>query len=161
MILTAMKKALVLLTFAAAILVAAVFLRMPSGRFSAPPPVNVEQALQLLRSRELAFLATHKTVSQIVVERRLSHPVLGKSECFLVGVVRFYHGVDFEKLDAGAIRREGDALIVRVPEPEELDFGVDLESIRVYTKRSGLMVLRDWASGTDVRPDDQGRRRSS
>lgn len=117
----------------------------------ARPRMSVAQTLKVLRSQQLAFFATDRIVTQVVVEKREDHPLLGTSECFLVGVVRYYHGLDLAKLSREAVKRDGDAVIVHVPEPKELDFGVDLESVRVISKRSGLIVIRDWASGRDHR----------
>lgn len=39
------------------------------------------------------------------------------------------------------------------PEPEELDFSVDIDSMRYLTKRSGLQVLTDWAMDRDQKAE--------
>jgi len=122
----------------------------PRGVVS-PPRVDLKGTLEVLRSQQLAFLATNRIVTQVVVEKREDHPLLGKSECFLIGVVRYYWGLDLTKLSRDAIKRDGDSVVVNVPEPQELDFGVDLASVRVISKRSGLIAIRDWASGRDLR----------
>ena len=119
------------------------------GRLFPRTRVDLRQTLKVLRSQELAFLVTDRIVTQVVVEQRESNPWLGSSERFLVGVVRYYFGVDLASLKGDALRREGDAVVVTLPEPRELDLGVDMESVRVISKRSGLIAIRDWAAGTD------------
>jgi len=44
-----------------------------------------------------------------------------------------------------------------VPEPRELDFAVDLDSIRFLSKRSGWIVVRDFLQDLDFRQELQKR----
>ena len=112
--------------------------------------VDVKVALKALRSEELAFLVTGRVVTQVVVERRENSLLLGKGESFMLGVVRFHFGVDLASLPADAVKREGDMLVVTLPDPSELGFSVDLRSVKCYTKRSGLLAIRDWVTGSDT-----------
>lgn len=121
-----------------------------------PTKVSVQKTLEVLRRQQLAFLVTDRIVTQVLVEKRENSFWLGQSECFLIGVVRCYYGVDLSKLSGDALQRQGDAIVVTVPQPRELDLGVDLESVRVVSKRSGLIVIRDWVAGRDHRRELRG-----
>ena len=112
---------------------------------------DINVALKASPSEDLAFLVTDRVVTQVVVERRENSLLLGKAESFMVGVVRFHFGVDLASLPKDAVQREGDMLVVTVPEPKELDFRVDLRSVRYFTKQSGLLAIRDWVAGTETR----------
>jgi hypothetical protein len=113
---------------------------------------HAEQAtLTLLRSEELAFLVTDRLVSQIAVKTSDSSPILGQREGVLIATVRMYYGLDLRKLDAASITRAGkDRVVVRLPDPEMLDFAVDPSSFTYITKRSGLNVIRDYVMDKDI-----------
>ena len=113
---------------------------------------HAEQAtLSLLRSEELSFLVTDRLVSQIAVQTSDSSPLLGQREGVLIATVRMYYGLDLRKLDAASITRAGkDKLVVRLPDPEMLDFSVDPASFTYITKRSGLHVIRDYVMDKDI-----------
>lgn len=38
-----------------------------------------------------------------------------------------------------------------LPPPREIEFAVDLESLKYITKSSGTMALRDWLAGKDMK----------
>ena len=113
---------------------------------------QAEQAtLSLLRSEELSFLVTDRLVSQIAVQMTDSSPLLGQREGLLIATVRMYYGLDLRKLDAASIVSAGkDKLVVRLPDPEMLDFSVDPASFQYITKRSGLNVIRDYVMDKDI-----------
>ena len=113
---------------------------------------HAEQAtLTLLRSEELSFLVTDRLVSQIAVQISDSTPLLGQREGVLIATVRMYYGLDLRKLDAASITRAGrDKLVVRLPDPEMLDFSVDPSSFQYITKRSGLNVIHDYVMNKDI-----------
>ena len=118
-------------------------------RRPAPAP-TVTAALQALQRDELAFLVTDRVVTTLVVDSREHGAFLGASEAYLIATVTLYYGADLKQLTEADARREGDRLVVAVPEPVELEFAVDLGSLRTLTKRTGLMVLRDWIQGIDT-----------
>ena len=60
-----------------------------------------------------------------------------------------YYGIDLQKLDVDDLVGRDGTLLVHLPEPEELDFTVDLDSMRFISKRSGLMVIADWFLNLD------------
>ncbi|HOO77405.1 MAG TPA: DUF4230 domain-containing protein [bacterium] len=106
-------------------------------------------ALEVLKSEELSFLVTDRITSQIVVESNDSNPILGKKEGYLIAKAKLYYGIDLAKLTDADLARTNNQLVVHLPEPEELDFSVDLESMRFISKRSGLMVIADWITNAD------------
>ena len=113
---------------------------------------RVERAtLTILRSEELTFLATDRLVSQISVEITENSPLLGIREGVLIATVRLYYGIDLRRLGPASVSRAGrDRLVVRLPDPEPLDFAVDPASFKYITKRSGLNVIRDFALNKDL-----------
>jgi len=113
---------------------------------------HAEQAtLTLLRSEELTFLVTDRLVSQIAVQITDSSPLLGQREGVLIATVRMYYGLDLRKLSAADITRAGrNKLVVRLPDPEMLDFSVDPASFQYISKRSGLNVIGDYVMNKDI-----------
>ena len=105
--------------------------------------------LEVLKQEQLAFLVTDRITSQIVVEVRESNVLLGKKEGYLIAKAKLYYGIDLNKLQKENLVWEDQTLVVRLPEPEELDFAVDLESMRYISKRSALMVLADLVNNED------------
>ena len=113
---------------------------------------HAEQAtLSLLRSEELSFLVTDRLVSQISVRISDHSPLLGQRDGVLIATVRMYYGLDLRKLDAAAItRKDRNTLIVRLPDPEMLDFSVDPSSFQYITKRSGLNAICDYVMDKNI-----------
>jgi hypothetical protein len=107
------------------------------------------RALEILRREQLRFLVTDRVVAQVVVESDGNSPALGRREGYLIAKVALYFGVDFGKLPKENVVRDGMKVLVTVPEPEELDFSVDLDSMRYLTKRSGLQAATDWLLDRD------------
>jgi hypothetical protein len=111
------------------------------------------RALEILRREQLRFLVTDRVVAQVVVESDGNSLGLGKREGYLIAKVALYFGVDFGKLPKGNVVRDGMKVVVTIPEPEELDFSVDLDSMRYLTKRSGLQVATDWLLDRDQKAE--------
>jgi len=114
--------------------------RLPATR------VDERTTLSILRSEAMAFLVTRRLATQIVVEYEESD-WLGEWRGVLWATVRMYHGVDLKKIEASDIRREGDVIHVRLPQPELLDFCVEPGSVGVLTKSTAiprvLSILRN------------------
>jgi hypothetical protein len=106
-------------------------------------------ALEVLKQEHLAFLVTDRITSQILVESTESNLILGQKEGYLIAKARLYYGIDVSKLSADDLVRTNGTLVVNLPPPEELDFAVDLESMRFISKRSGLQVIADWVTNAD------------
>ena len=106
---------------------------------------HAEQAtLAILKSENLAFLVTDRKTSQIEVEILDNSPLLGRREGHLIGPVTIYYGIDVQSLDSSCLSHVGNRMIVRLPEPRELDFAMDPGSFRYVTKRSGWNVVADY-----------------
>lgn len=124
---------------------------------SAPPTPTTKEVIEVLRSEELAFLVTHRVVTKVVVESRENNLLLGMREGYLMATVRLFFGVDFQRLPEDAVRREGDVIAITVPEPTQLDFSVDMDSLRFLSKKSGWMSLRDFLQKADLRQELQSQ----
>lgn len=119
------------------------------------------QVFQFLRNESLNFLVTERLTSQITVEIDDSSLLLGTSSGTLTGVVRMYYGVDLGRLTPASVMMEGGTCVVDLPEPEVLDFAVDVASLRFKTRRSLLRVIGDRLGNHDLRSDLQNRFRSA
>ena len=106
--------------------------------------------LAILKSENLAFLVTDRKTSQIEVEINDSSPLLGRREGHLIGPVTLYYGIDVQALDNSCLSHVGGRMIVRLPEPRELDFAMDPGSFRYVTKRSGWNVVRDYVLNKNI-----------
>lgn len=104
--------------------------------------VNEKVALSILRSEALSFLVTRRTASQIVVQHEESD-LLGAWNGVLWATVRWTWGVDLTKIKESDIRRDGAVVVVRLPEPELLDFSTDLESIGFISRSTALPKLAE------------------
>ena len=111
------------------------------------------RALEILRREQLRFLVTDRVVAQVVVEADRNSPVLGKREGYLIAKAALYFGVDLGKLSKEDVVRDGKRVVVTIPEPEELEFSVDLDSMRYLTKRSGLQAATDWLLDRDQKAE--------
>jgi hypothetical protein len=111
------------------------------------------QALEILRREQLRFLVTDRVIAQVVVESDENSPVLGKREGYLIAKAALYFGVDLGKLSKEEVVRDGKKVVITIPEPEELDFSVDLDSMRYLTKRSGLQAATDWLLDRDQKAE--------
>ena len=108
--------------------------------------IDERTTLSILRSEAMTFLVTRKLATQIVVQYEESD-WLGEWRGVLWATVRMYHGVDLKKIEASDIRRAGDTIVVRLPQPELLDFSVEPGSVGVLTKSTAvpkvLSILRN------------------
>ncbi len=112
--------------------------------------------LNVLRSESMNFLVTRRLFSTVVLEKDDHSLLFGERRGLLVADVEQFYGFDLRKLTRDAIRREGDRLVVRLPDPELLGSSVDLAGMRTFTRQSGLSLIRDKWSGRDL--EDELRR---
>ncbi|KPK63656.1 MAG: hypothetical protein AMK73_04970 [Planctomycetes bacterium SM23_32] len=145
-----------LLVAAVAVLVlagaaAAALLLLPRGMVQWE---RVERStLEFLRSEEVMFLVTDRVVTRVDVVARDGSLLMGWQEGVLIGTVEFLCGVDLNKLTAGDVRREGDRLLVTVPEPEVLQVAVDTDSLSFFEKKSGLLAVKQYLARQDTRQE--------
>jgi hypothetical protein len=109
-----------------------------------------KQTLTILQSEAMAFLVTDKIVSQIVVSVSESNILLGQREGYLIGTAKLYYGIDMKELTGDSISLRDNRIVVTLPPAKELDFAVDLESLRFISKMSGTVALVDWLKGKDM-----------
>lgn len=106
------------------------------------PPASSEQVLAVLRSEPVALLVVQRGAAQVVVEHRQSD-WLGQWHAVLWTSVRWSWGMDLEQVTAQDVRREGDVVVVRLPEPQVLDFGLVPGSTGFLSKSSAVPRLQD------------------
>ena len=104
--------------------------------------ISEKAALSVLRSEALSFLVTRRTVTQIVVEYNQSQ-WFGDWEGVLWATVTWRWGVDLTKVKDGDVRRDGNAIVCRLPEPELLDFSVDPASMGFMSKSTAIPKIMD------------------
>jgi len=109
-----------------------------------------KQTLTILQSEAMAFLVTDRIASQIVVSVSESNILLGQREGYLIGTAKLYYGIDMKELTKDSIRLQDHQIVVTLPPAKELDFAVDLESLRFISKMSGTVALVDWLQGKDM-----------
>jgi len=122
---------------------------------------NERSVMQILKSEEMGFLVTQRVTTLVLVELSENSLILGEREGILVATVKFYFGMDLEKLMEDSLQRSGDTLIVHMPDPEILDLSPDLSTLRMWDKRSGLVALSDLLTGYDQEMDLLGMLDSS
>ncbi len=107
--------------------------------------------IEFLRREDLMFLVTDRVVTRVDVVSKEGSIFLGWHESILVGTVTFLGGLDLKKLTPQDIRREQDRIVVTVPDPEMLSFSVDLGSLVLFEKRSGLVAIKEYLQNADTR----------
>jgi len=113
-------------------------------RWRGPPgnQVNEKTAISLLRSEAMAFLVTRRLTTQVVVEH-IESSWFADWRGVLWATVRIHYGVDLQKIGMDDIRREGDVLIVTLPEPELLDFSLVPGSVGSLSKSTAIAKIED------------------
>lgn len=111
---------------------------------SLPKPAKKEElTLSMLRSEAMTFLVTRRTTTQVVIQHEESNWAGQWRGVFWV-TVSWRWGVNLQKLTDGDIRREGDAVIIRIPEPELLDFSVVPGTTGFISKSTALPKIEDF-----------------
>ena len=116
----------------------------------APARADEKATLSVLQSEQMAFLVTRRSKTQIVIEHEESQ-WLGEWHGVLWATVSWRYGVDMKKVTAADIRREGGIAVVRLGEPELLDFTVDPGSVRFMSKATAVPKLQDFFRGGSQR----------
>jgi hypothetical protein len=112
--------------------------------------VDEKVTLSLLRSEALAFLVTRRTVTQIVVEYEESD-LLGEWRGVLWATVSWRWGVDMTRITEKDIRRQGQVIVCRLPEPQLLDFALEPGSVGFMSRSTAVPKLLDLARGGEQR----------
>ncbi len=109
---------------------------------AAPVRVDEKITLSILRSEAMVFLVTRRIATQIVIEHE-ECDWLGQWHGVLWATVRMHYGVDLKKIGADDIRRDGDTIIVRLPEPELLDLAIEPGSEGFLSKSTAAAKIKD------------------
>ena len=104
---------------------------LPSGLTQ--KTIDEKVTLSVLRSEAMTFLVTRRTTTQIVVEYSESD-LLGEWQGVLWATVTWTWGADLSKLTEKDVRRAGEAVYVRLPEPEMLGLGIEPGSEHFFSK---------------------------
>ena len=106
--------------------------------------------LEVLRSIPQAFLVLQTQREIAVATLDSGNILLGPRVGHAVANRRTYLGLDLEKVAPEDIEVVGNQVSVQLPTPAILDSSLDYGSVRLFTKRSGFMLLRDLASGRSI-----------
>ena len=117
---------------------------------STSPNVSEQATLSVLRSEAMAFLVTRRMATQIVVDHSESD-WSGEWRGVLWCSVTWRWGVDLQKIASGDIRKEGNVLVVHLPEPELLDFALVPGSEGFISKSTAVPKLLDFSRGGSQR----------
>ncbi len=110
------------------------------------PQVSDKETLSVLKSEAMAFLVTRRTTTQLVIEHSESG-LLGEWDGVYWVTVRWLWGVDMSKLSEKDLRREGNKIICRLPDPELLEFAPKLETEKFYSKSTFIPKIREIFTG--------------
>jgi hypothetical protein len=111
---------------------------------TATPKPKTKEVIEVIRSEDLSFPVMDRLVTKVVVESAEDNVLLGRREGYLIATVRQYYRIDLNSLSEDAVQKTDGTIYVTLREPKELDFSVDLDSARFLSKRSGLIVPRDF-----------------
>ena len=118
--------------------------------------VDEKATLSVLRSEELAFLVTRRSATQIVIQHQESD-LWGEWQGVLWATISWRWGVDMAKITEKDLRKEGECLVVHLPEPELLDFSLEPGSVGFLSKATAVPKLVDFARGGSHRGLLEGR----
>jgi hypothetical protein len=113
--------------------------------------VAQDATMKFLRQEQLMFLVTDRQVSRLDVALKEGNLLLGWRESVLIGTVEFLCGVDLKKLTPEDVAWQDGTVVITVPDPEVLQVSVDTGSLVLFSKRSGLIALKDQLEKRDVR----------
>ncbi len=112
--------------------------------------INPESVLTVLRSENLDFLVRRRQVTQLVLTQVEENSVwdwvplvgdyraLTKEDGVLTANVRIYYGFDLDKAHVSTSTKDSANIVIRLPEPEMLDYSPDLDSLKFVALRTGI-----------------------
>lgn len=115
----------------------------------APTP---DRVLTILKSENLDFLVRRRQVTQVLLIRTADSswwdwvPYVGtireklKEDGVLTANVRVYYGFDLNKLTEASYADGKEGITITLPEPEVLDFAVDLDSLKFRALKTGIIT---------------------
>jgi hypothetical protein len=136
---------------ACAVIGAVVILRWKPLQWS-----SIQQTtIQFLKREDLMFLVTDRVATRVDVIVREGNIILGWRDSVLIGTAKFLCGINLKRLAPEDIRQEDGRLIVTVPDPEVLDCSVDLNSLVLFEKKTGLVAIKEYLENRDTRDELQ------
>lgn len=115
-----------------------------------PPDTN--KVLTILKSENLDFLVRRRQLTQVVIIRTASTsvwdwvPYVGdvreslKDDGVLTANVKIYYGFNMDKLTTAPIIENSKEIQLLLPDPEVLDFAVDLDSVKFRSLKTGIIT---------------------
>lgn len=101
-----------------------------------------ETAFELLESKSVMNLSTRKLVIRNVVEGQRGNLLFGYDRGYLIVTAHAEYGVDLSKLHGDSVVAKNDEVLIRLPPPEILNFGIDPGSI---TREGQTSVMRHFS----------------
>lgn len=106
--------------------------------------------VEVLRTLPRAFLVLEAQREIAVATTDNGNFVFGPRVGHATASRKTYLGVDMEKVTPDDIQVDGRHVVVQLPSPSTLDSSLDYQSVKMFTKRSGFMLLRDLAAGRSI-----------
>ena len=106
--------------------------------------------VEVLRSLPRAFLVLQSQREVAVASTDSGNFLLGPRLGHATASRKTYFGVDMERVTPEDIEVTGNRVSIQLPTPTILDSALDYASVRMITKRSGFMFLRDLATGKSI-----------
>jgi hypothetical protein len=111
-----------------------------------------DRVLTILKSENLDFLVRRRQVTQVVLIRTSDSswwdwvPYVApirealKEDGVLTANVSVYYGFDLNKLNEALDANAKEGITITLPEPEVLDFAVDLDSLKFRSLKTGMIT---------------------
>lgn len=109
-----------------------------------------ELTIEILRTIPRTFLVLETQREVAVASKDNGNVVFGSRVGHATANRRTHLGVDLEKVSPNDVELSGRRVTVLLPDPEILDTALDYNTVRMFTKRSGLRLLWDLASGKSI-----------
>lgn len=111
---------------------------------------KVKSIVTVLKSEPLQFLVSRRIRSTVALEKEEKSTIWGNRNGLLLAEVTVYYGFDLSRLTDKDVKIKKDKTVVTLGEPTILTVSVDTDSMRFFTKMSGLQYLKDKIEGTSL-----------
>lgn len=111
---------------------------------------KVNSVVSVLKSEPMQFLVCRKITSTVAMEKEEKSTIWGNRNGLLLAEVTVFYGFDLSKLTDDSVKIQKDKTIVNLGEPSILTLSVDTDSMRFFTKMSGLQYFKDKFEGTSL-----------
>ena len=111
---------------------------------------KVKSIVTVLKSEPLQFLVSRRIRSTVALEKEEKSTIWGNRNGLLLAEVTVYYGFDLSRLTDKDVKIKKDKTVVTLGEPTILTVSVDTDSMRFFTKMSGLQYFKDKIEGTSL-----------